>query len=483
MGAESKAISGWAVSEFGEVDFGDKRLSNRLLKLADSFVKTPENSINRSCSSWGETKAAYRFFQNENIDESKILNSHSMKTVERARKHKTILAIQDTCYISYKDHKKTTGLGIIASRIRSQHTNFQAHGLVMHTSFAITTDGLPLGLLDQQIKSRPELSKEVRELKKRSHNIALPIEDKESIRWLDSLEQSNSFELKDTNIVTICDREGDIYELFELAFRKKHSVLIRASQNRQVNKKSVYSEKTGQKLWDVAKSFSCQGELEIMVPARENNPARNAILEIRFGDFSMSPTKNNVNNKIKNFQNLKLNLVYVLEKNVPEGVEPLEWLLLTNLTVNNFEEALEKVKWYALRWRIEVFHKILKSGFKVEECRLQTAKRLMRYLTIMSILAWRIFFITLIARAEPQLPCSEIFGDEEWKVLYSKTHCTITYPPNPPTMKEAVLWVAKLGGFLGRKNDGDPGPITLWRGWRRLFDLVEGWNLALSLST
>jgi hypothetical protein len=167
MWGESKAISGWAASEFGEVDFGDKRLSNRLLKLADTFVKTPENSINRSCSSWGETKAAYRFFQNENIDESKILNSHSMKTAERARKHEVILAIQDTCYISYKDHKKTTGLGIIASRIRSQHTNFQTHGLVMHTSFAITTDGLPLGLLDQQIKSRPELSKEVRELKKK----------------------------------------------------------------------------------------------------------------------------------------------------------------------------------------------------------------------------------------------------------------------------------------------------------------------------
>ena len=135
--AKSEVISGWAFSEFGEVDFCDKRLSNRLLKLADNFIKSPESSINRSCSGWGETKAAYRFFQNDSIDESKILNAHSMKAVARASKYKTILAIQDTCYISYKNHKKTTGLGIIASRVRSKSTNFRTPGLIMHTSFAM----------------------------------------------------------------------------------------------------------------------------------------------------------------------------------------------------------------------------------------------------------------------------------------------------------------------------------------------------------
>jgi len=441
---EKKPMSGWALSEFGEVDFCDKRLSNRLLKLADSFIKSPESSINRTCGSWGETKAAYRFFQNDSIEESKILNAHSIKTVARASKYKTILAIQDTCYISYKNHKKTTGLGIIASRVRANATNFRTPGLVMHTSFAITTDGLPLGLLDQKINTRPELSKELKELKKRSHNTALPIEKKESIRWLKSLERSNSLGLEDTKIVTICDREGDIYELFELACRKNQSVLIRASRNRVVNKKSVYSKKTGQKLWDLAKSFSCQGELEVSIPARDTNPARNAVLEIRFGDFRMNPRKNNVNNKIKNFHDLKLNLVYVLEKNTPEGLEPLEWLLLTDLTIHNFAEALEKVKWYCLRWRIEVFHKILKSGFKVEECRLQTAKRLIRYLTIMSVLAWRMFFITLLARADPQQSCSGIFCDEEWKVLYSKTYGRKTHPSTPPTIKEAISHIPQL---------------------------------------
>lgn len=475
-----RSTSNWAINEFGEINFCDKRLSSRLLKLADSFAKSPESSINKACESWSQTKAAYRFFQNDSIDESKILDAHVTKTVTRASQYQTVLAIQDTCYISYKTHKKTTGLGIISSRIRSKTTNFQAQGLIMHTAFAITTDGLPLGLLDQKINARPELSEERKELKKRSHNIALPIEEKESIRWLESLTRSNNSRLEATKIVTVCDREGDIYELFELACRENHSVLIRASQDRIVNKKSVFSKKTGQKLWDVAKSFPCQGEIKVKVPAKDNKPARDAVLEIRFGSFIMNPTKNNINHKVKKFPNLNLNLVYAVEKNTPEGAESLEWLLLTDLTINNFEEALEKVKWYCLRWRIEVFHKILKSGLKVEECRLQAADRLIRYLAVMSIIAWRIFFITLIARADPQLPCNKILEEEEWKILYSKMHSTKHYPPDPPTIKEAVLWIAKLGGFLGRKNDGDPGPITLWRGWKRLFDIAEGWNLALS---
>ena len=140
--------------------------------------------------------------------------------------------------------------------------------------------------------------------------------------------------------------------------------------------------------------------------------------------------------------------------------------------------ALEKVRWYCLRWRIEVFHKILKSGCCIETCRLGTAKRLIRYITLMSVIAWRIFYITLVARTNPQLPANKLLADEEWKVLYAKTHRTKNYPKEIPCIKAVVCWIARLGGFLSRKNDGDPGPIVLWRGWRRLADLCEGWRLA-----
>ena len=350
----------------------------------------------------------------------------------------------------------------------------------MHTAFAITPDGLPLGLLDQKIHSRPPLPEEVKKLKKRSHNIALPIEEKESLKWVDSLRNSNNLGLKNTKVVTVCDREADIYDLFEVACRENSSVLIRARQDRTVNKKSVYSKKSGDKLWSLTKKFPCQGEVEVTIPARDNKPSRTAILELRFGDFIMNPPKNNIKRKTEKLPNLKLHVLYIIEKDSSEIESPMEWVLLTNIPINNFEEAVEKMRWYCLRWRIEVFHKILKSGLRVEECRLGTADRLIRYLTIMSIIAWRIFFITLIARSDPSLPCTTLLAEEEWKVLYTKMHHTKTYPSNPLTIKEAVLWVAKVGGFLARKNDGEPGPITLWRGWKRLFDFTEGWNLALT---
>lgn len=235
--------SGWAASEFGIVNFGDKRLSKRLLKISDSFANSPECSINQACEDWQQSKAAYRFFQNDSVSERKILESHITKTVERAKKHTIILAIQDTSYISYKKHQKTKGLGIIAARIRSKATNFQTHGLVMHTSFAVTTEGLPLWLLDQKIYSRPILDETIKELKKRSYNIALPIEEKESMRWIESLKNSHSAGLKNVNIVTICDREADIYDLFEVAYLNQFPFVVRAHQDRTVNKKSLYSKK------------------------------------------------------------------------------------------------------------------------------------------------------------------------------------------------------------------------------------------------
>lgn len=224
----------------------------------------------------------------------------------------------------------------------------------------------------------------------------------------------------------------------------------------------------------------CQGEIQVNIPARDNKPKRTAILEVRFNSFIMNPTKNNVKRKTRKLTDLKLNAVYIMEKSPPIGEEPMNWMLLTNISINNFEAAVEKIQWYCLRWRIEIFHKILKSGFKVEEGRLQTADRLIRFLTIMSVIAWRVFFITLVSRVNPNLPCNTLLADEEWKVLYTRIYHTKQYPKIPPTIRDAVRWIAKLGGFLARKNDREPGPITLWRGWKRLIDLAEGWNLALA---
>ncbi len=461
----------WASTEFKGANFGDQRLTTRLIKLADDLASLPECSINQACGNWAEAKAAYRFFQNESVSESEILTTHVAKT---------ILDIQDTSYITYTSHKKTSGLGIIASRIGTHIKKIQTDGVIMHTSFAVTTDGLPLGILDQKIYARSSLPEKIKKSKKSSHGNGVSIEEKESIRWIESLIKSNeAFHSTGTQVISVCDREADMYDFFESAYKTKSSVLVRACQNRKANQSSLHSRKENETLWDFIKSLSSQGKIQVEIPTRNNKIARIATLDLHFDSFVMNPSRNNIRHRTEELPDLNLQVVYIIEKHPPKGKEPLEWVLLTNLAIMNFNQALEKVRWYCLRWRIEVFHKILKSGLRVEECRLGTAKRLIRYLTVMSVIAWRIYFITLIARTSPNISCDVLLTEIEWKVLYVKMHKTSPYPKTPPSINEAIRWIAQLGGFLARKGDGDPGPITLWRGWKRLTDLAEGGGMSL----
>jgi hypothetical protein len=182
--------------------------------------------------------------------------------------------------------------------------------------------------------------------------------------------------------------------------------------------------------------------------------------------------------KKESLPDIDMHAVYVVENDPPAGEEAIEWMLLTSLPVQSFDEACEKVRWYCLRWRIEMYFKVRQSGFRVEGCRLNHAERLIRYLMVMSIVAWRLFMITLIARTDPDTPCSSFLAINEWQVLFRKTHKNQAISAEPPRIGDVVVWIAKLGGFLARRNDGPPGTITLWRGWKRLADLTEGWDLA-----
>jgi hypothetical protein len=281
-----------------------------------------------------------------------------------------------------------------------------------------------------------------------------------------------------TQVVTVCDREADVYELFKLGQEDGTSLLVRAKNDRKINKTARHSTSSGEYLWEHIESSPCKGKVQIEIPSSGARKKRTAVLEVRFGQFSMHAPYSNRSLKSEEAPVLKLNAVYVVERHPPRGADPLEWMLLTDLEVSCFDDAVEKIKWYGMRWKIEVFHKILKSGFNVESCRLGSADRLIRYLTVMSVIAWRIFWVTLFARSNPQRPCTEVLTDGEWKVLYSKVNQTGSIPKRPPTIETAVRWIAQLGGFLARKGDGNPGVLTLWRGWKRLNDLSEGWSLA-----
>lgn len=476
--------TGWAAEEFADVSLGDERLNARLIKLCDTFSDAPESPINQACADWAETKAAYRFFQNENVDVREILAAHRCKTAKRAAKHKTVLAIQDSSYFVYTSHPKTEGLGKMSLKKGKNIKTIYSNGLIVHTCLAVTTEGLPLGLLDQKIFARKLRSEdERRRMGGKYIQDILPVEEKETYRWLETLITTQEA-MRNTEVVTVCDREADLYDFFKLSHQLGASVLVRANTNRSVNRPSRYAEKGVVKLWDHMRQQSGTGSYTIQIPKRsktkhsKEREARSATVTVRFGAFRLNAPRNNVKHNREQLPDIDMNAVYVLESNPPDGEEPVEWMLLTNLPVRSFDEAYEKVLWYCLRWRIEMYYKVLKSGFRVEACRLGHAERLARYLTVMSIVAWRLFMITLIARTDPATPCTKLLADHEWQVLFLKTNKNKKLPKKAPPIGKVVTWVARLGGFLARKGDRPPGTITLWRGWKRLADLTEGWNLA-----
>jgi hypothetical protein len=479
----------WAADEFEEVDLGDKRLNSRLIKLCDAFSKAPESPINQACADWAETKAAYRFFKNEHVDTERIISAHRDKTSGRAANHRTVLAIQDTSYLVYTNHIKTKGLGKISLKKGKNIDKIYSRGLVMHTCLAITTKGTPLGLFDQKIfarKLRPE--HERRGTGGRYIQDVLPVEDKESYRWIEALKETTKVS-NETQIITVCDRECDFYDFFKEAEQSGSDVLVRASQNRTVNRRSRYAENEVSKLWDHSMSKPIAGSYILDISAKEKTRhckgriARTSQMEVRFGDFKMNPPRNNPKHNMEVLPDIQMYAIYVSEKHPPEGEDAVEWMLISNQPVTTFDEACERIRWYSFRWRIEMYFKVLKSGFRVEACRLGTADRLICYLTLMSIVAWRLFKITLIARTSPSMSCSEFLSELEWTVLSIKSSKNGSLPANPPSIAEALISIAKLGGYLARDKDGPPGTLVLWRGWKRLMDLAQGWSLALCHDT
>jgi hypothetical protein len=480
---------GWATNEFKKVDLGDKRLNARIIKLCETLSEAPESPINQACADWAETKAAYRFFHNENVDTEQIMSTHRNKTAERAAGQSTVLVIQDTSYFIYTSHSKTKGLGKISLKKGQNIDKIYSQGLVMHASLALTTSGTPLGLIDQDIfarQLRPENQR--RSMGGKYIQDILPVEEKESFRWIKALRATMKTSVG-RQVVTVCDRECDFYDFFKAAKEADAFVLVRASQNRTINRSSRYAVKGVTKLWNFMASQADAGSYTVEITSREKNRhckgrvARRAKMSVKFAPFRMNPPRNNPKHNTEPLPEITMNAIHVLEQCPPEGEDPVEWMLLTNLPVTTLDEASERVRWYSLRWRIEMFFKILKSGYRVETCRLGTADRLIRYLTVMSIVAWRLFMITLIARNDPKIPCSTFLTDNEWAVLVLRVLHNDIPPNEPPTIAVAVRSIAMLGGYLARKNDGPPGMIVLWRGWKRLIDLTEGWELACRINT
>ncbi len=449
----------WVVEEFAQVELKDARLNRRCQELAITLDQQPNAPINQACEEWSDTKAAYRFFDNNKVTPARILAPHHQCTVERMRKHTLVLAVQDTSFFNYTHHPHTKGLGEIGTKKQNQR------GFGMHSTLAVTPAGVPLGLLTQAFFTRPigEPAHTPVEARK------LPIEEKESYRWLQAFEQTLALAPSDVQVVSVCDREADIYEIFVLAQEKQADLLVRASWNRRLAEQEV------NKLWAKVEQQPLSGHLTVRIAKNQKQEAREATVSVRFTQVRLKPPWRPNGKKLPP---VTLNAILVREDLPPDDVdEPIEWLLLINLPVNDFETALQVIQWYCWRWQIEVYHKVIKSGCRVEDCRLQTADRLHSYIALMSVIAWRLHWLTYINRADPDLPCTVALSTVEWQALYMRMNKTTSLPESPPTVRQAVRWIAQLGGFLARKRDGEPGITVVWRGWQRLQDIAATWYL------
>ena len=455
------AAQDWADEEFGTVALGDARLHQRLRTLARDFYTRPQANVPQACGTRARTKAAYRFFEHKDVTMNAILAPHREATTQRLARERVVLAVQDTTSLNYSTHAAAAGLGPIGTQVTGPV------GLHVHDTMAYSVEGMALGLLDVQIWARDPA-----EFGKRHHRYERPIEQKESVKWLRSFEAVAAVQrqLPATTVVSVGDREADLYELFVAATSQPGApkLLVRAERDRLV------ADGQGH-LWAQVERQPLAGLQALRVPRRHGQPQRVAQLEVRFAALTLRPPK-----RKPGLGPVRVWAVQARESTAPAGVEPLEWMLLTTLEVGSFEQATEKLAWYAQRWQIEVYHRTLKSGCRIEQRQLSSAGRLENCLAIDMVVAWRVVHLTKLGRDTPEVSCTVFFDDHEWKALWSFVHHTPQLPAEPPSLRTAIRLVAGLGGFLGRKGDGEPGCQTLWLGLQRLDDIAMAWQLFTS---
>lgn len=447
--------STWAAQELATADFGDARLSKRLVRIVSDKLATPTASIPQASGSWAATKATYRFLASKQVAADTIRAAHLDATRSRSEHHQTVLILQDTTELLYTSHPHTTGLGAL------DHTG--SKGLKVHSALAATLDGVPLGLVQQAVWARDAAPKtKGRTARKR------PQAERESQRWLTTLTEVQQALPVPARLIVVADREADIYPLFIAPRDERTDLVIRATYNRRLL--------GGSKLYDAVASVRWQGSRTVTIPGNGSRAARTATVQIGWTSVKMLPPQDYP--RPASAPRPTLQVVVVEEREPPAGVKPLRWLLWTTLPVMSWDEAREVVQIYEKRWLIERYHYVLKSGCGIEQLQLETAERLERALAVCCIVAWRLLWLTYTARTTPAMACTEILARHEWEALVCSVQGRMVPPTEPPSVREAVRMIAQLGGFLARKGDGEPGVKTIWRGLSRLNDIATTWLVA-----
>jgi hypothetical protein len=326
----------------------------------------------------------------------------------------------------------------------------------MHSLLAVSPDGLPLGVLGLKTWVRPEGSQGCA-AQRRSR----PIDEKESVKWLEGLAHLSTLKphCPDTRLVGVGDRESDVYELFAAERPDGVDWLVRAAWDRRTGHRE-------QPLWSAVLATPVVMVVDLPVPANGERLSRTARLSLRYAPVCLLPPR-----KRSHLPKITVFAVHAVEESPPSGASALEWMVLTSIPTHSPDEAFLRLQWYARRWTIETWHRTLKSGCRVESRQFGTYDRFVRATALFAVIAWRILYATLLARLAGDLPCEVILQPVEWQALYCRIHQTTRLPESIPSLQQAILWIASLGGYLNRRHDPPPGATAIWRGFFSLNEI------------
>ncbi len=452
--------------ELSHLSLGDKRLDKRARRLINQLSRKATDSIPSACGGGAETKAAYRFFDNAQVRAEKIDESHLQATLARMSQEAVVLIPQDTTVLNFSKQLARTDTG---------PTSHEAtKGMHLHCALAVTPEKVCLGVVSSKQWCREALQK-LSNTERQRKNYATPLEEKESYRWVENYYLANEYaaQLPQTRIVSMADREGDLYDIYAESqsvlseAEPKAHYLIRAKTDRKVG--TPAGKDSASKMRAVLLSEPPLGQLVVQVSETTKRKARDAHLSVYAKQMMLAlPDKRK---KEQTDTPVQVTAILCVERHPPAGSDAIDWLLLTDLSVTTFEEACEKIQWYTCRWQIEIFFKVLKSGCMIEKRQL-TNNNFRACLSFYKIIAWRILYLVMVGRHYPELSCESVFSQEEWQTTYVVVHRK--KPPTlAPTLNEMTRMVASLGGYLNRRSDPEPGVKTIWLGLRNLYEHIK----------
>jgi len=458
------------VAELAGVQLGDERLNRRSKKVIEALAANPEASVNAACGGWSDTLAAYRFFNNDAVTPEKILRPHRDATVARMREQPVVLIVQDTTELDFTAHPPRD------AKCLNRPTRF---GLYDHTLLAVTPERLCLGVVGgEQFDRDPET------LGQSKDRATSPIEEKESLRWLTGYRRACELaaECPQTRVVSVADREADVYDIFVEAQRQREAssshepskpcadFLVRARVERCLTERDAEAGgATYLKVRGEVERSRLLGTRVVNLPETPKRAARAATIELRAVTVIVKPP-----HARSHLPAVTMNVVLAQEVGAPGDGDGVSWLLLTSLPIDTLDAVLRVVDHYVARWTVESYFRVLKSGCRVEEIQLETLPRLKNCLALYKIIAARILYLTYLNRVTPDIPCDTVFAPCEWKSVY-RVVAKKPLPPQPPRLGDFLKLVTQLGGYNNRATEPPPGPQPLWTGLRRMLDFAQAW--------